>query len=67
MSELLIRVVQHILELTNLEEKLFGIVDNFAIDDALCIQNSMRLGIWYLPQGPEPGPEMPKKRKPKVV
>jgi hypothetical protein len=48
------------------EEKLFGFEDNFTVDDALCIQNSLRFGIWDLPQGPAPGPEMPKKRKPKV-
>jgi hypothetical protein len=50
-----------------LEEKLFGFVDEFTIDDALCSQNSLKFGIWDLPKGPEPGPEMPKKRKPQVI
>jgi hypothetical protein len=50
-----------------LEDKLFGIADDFTINDAFCIQNSLRFGIGDLPQGPEPGPEMPKKRKPKVT
>ena len=46
---------------------MFALVDTFAFDDAPCIQNSVRFGIWDLPDGPEPGPEMPKRRKPKIV
>jgi hypothetical protein len=51
---------------TNLEEKLFGFADAFTFEDAPCIQNSLRFGIWDLPNGPEPGPEMPKRRKPSI-
>lgn len=49
------------------EEKLFTLVDDFEFDGAVCTQNSLRFGIGDLPQGPEPGPEMPKKRVPKII
>lgn len=52
---------------TIVEEKLFTLVEDFTFEGAVCAQNSLRFGIWDLPQGPEPGPEMPKKRVPKTI
>lgn len=60
-------VIRSSLEQTDVEEKLFALADDFAFDGAVCTQDSLRFGIWDLPQGPEPGPEMPKKRIPKTI
>jgi hypothetical protein len=51
----------------NPEEKLFRFEDDFMFENAGCNQMDLRFGILDLPKGPEPGPQMPKKRRPKIV
>ncbi len=46
---------------------MFRFEDDFMFENAGCNQVDLRLGIWDLPKGPEPGPQMPKKRRPKIV
>jgi hypothetical protein len=50
-----------------LEEILFEFDENFVIEDAGIFPPAVRFGIEDLPRGPEPGPEMPKKRRPQIL
>jgi hypothetical protein len=46
-----------------MEETLLRFEDNLMFDDAGCARIGIKMGIWDLPQGPEPGPGMPKKKR----
>ncbi|MFB3765129.1 MAG: hypothetical protein ACE14P_07755 [Methanotrichaceae archaeon] len=45
---------------------MFHFEEDFIFQDALSIPAGRAFGLWDLPSGPEPGPEMPKRRKPLV-
>jgi len=47
----------------DMEETLLRFEDNLVFDDAGCVRIGIKMGIWDLPQGPEPGPGMPKKKR----
>ena len=46
---------------------MFGFEEDFMLECAFSIQPGVRFGIGDLPHGPEPGPEMPKKKRPQIV
>ncbi len=50
-----------------LEEILFKFEENSVFECVSSLQASIRFGIGDLPLGPEPGPEMPKKRRPSIL
>ncbi len=41
--------------------------DDFMFEDACSIRTGIGFGILDLPEGPEPGPEMPKKKRPQII
>ncbi len=41
--------------------------EDLMLEDVFSIQPGVRFGICDLPRGPEPGPEMPKKKRPQIV
>jgi hypothetical protein len=51
----------------NPEEILFELGQDFVFEDARNLHAGVRFGIGDIPQGPEPGPEMPKKRRPQIL
>jgi len=46
---------------------LFEFGQNFVFEDAGIFQAGVRFGIGDNTRGPEPGPEMPKKRRPQIL
>ncbi len=46
---------------------MFGFEEDFVLEGAFSIQPDVRFGIGDLPQGPEGGPELPKKKRPQIV
>jgi hypothetical protein len=55
--------IEHI----NLEEILFKFGENLEFEGTRNFQAGIRFGIGDLPRGPEPGPEIPKKRRPLIL
>jgi len=46
---------------------LLRLEEDSLFENAGRIQADLRFGFWDLPQGPEPGPQMPKKKRPQIV
>ena len=46
---------------------MFEFSQNFVFEDVGNFQADVRFGIGDNPLGPEPGPEMPKKRRPQIL
>jgi hypothetical protein len=40
---------------------------DYLFEDAIGIGTGMQLVMWDLPQGPQPGPQWPKKRRPQIL
>ncbi|MCK9565979.1 MAG: hypothetical protein M0Q43_08015 [Methanothrix sp.] len=40
---------------------------DYLFEDAAGIRTGMRPANWDLPQGPQPGPQWPKKRRPQIL
>jgi hypothetical protein len=45
---------------------LLRLEEDFLFEDATSIRTGLRYELWDLPRGPEPGPEMPKKKRPQI-
>ncbi len=43
---------------------MFHFDEDFTFQDAMSIPAGRTFGLWDHPAGPEPGPEMPKRKKP---
>jgi hypothetical protein len=50
-----------------LEEILFEFDENLVLQDAGIFPSDVKFGIGDNTLGPEPGPEMPKKRRPQIL
>ena len=61
-----IELVKQYQSINTLEENLPRIVDNFVWPNAAIASHDTRYSFWAFPNGPEPGPELPKKKRPKI-